>query len=147
MSGRDRFDTWAALPQVRVGVLVALTGDGTPLVVDAAWPEAPAYGARSVVDLRGDHIGAEVVVACEGGDPARPIVLGVLQGAPQRPGPLTVEGDGQRMVVSAQEQLVLRCGKASITLTREGKVLIDGAHVLSRASGMNRIKGGSVQVN
>ncbi len=58
-----------------------------------------------------------------------------------------MDADGQRMVVSAKEQLVLRCGQASITLTKAGKVLIDGTHVLSRASGVNRVKGGSVQLN
>ena len=44
-------------------------------------------------------------------------------------------------------QIVLRCGEASITLTRAGKVLIRGAYVLSRSSGTNRIQGGSVEIN
>jgi hypothetical protein len=34
-----------------------------------------------------------------------------------------------------------------LTLTHAGKVLIRGAYVLSRSSGVNRIKGGSVQIN
>jgi len=42
---------------------------------------------------------------------------------------------------------VLRCGKASITLTREGKVLIHGSYISSRSTGVNRVKGGSVQLN
>jgi hypothetical protein len=42
---------------------------------------------------------------------------------------------------------VLRCGKASITLTSAGKVLIRGTYVLSRSSGVNKIKGGSIQLN
>ena len=50
-------------------------------------------------------------------------------------------------MVSARDQLVLRCGKASVTLTRAGKVLIEGTYVLSRSSGVNKIKGGSVQLN
>jgi hypothetical protein len=58
-----------------------------------------------------------------------------------------VDADGERMIVSAKEQVVLRCGKASITLTKAGKVLIQGSYVLSRSSGVNRIKGGSVQLN
>jgi hypothetical protein len=41
----------------------------------------------------------------------------------------------------------LQCGKASITLTRAGKVLINGAYVSSRSSGVNRLKGGSIQLN
>jgi hypothetical protein len=43
--------------------------------------------------------------------------------------------------------MVLRCGKASITLTRAGKVLIQGSYVLSRSTGVNRVKGGAVQIN
>ena len=62
-------------------------------------------------------------------------------------GQVEVDADGERMIVSAKEQLVLRCGKASITLTKAGKVLIQGAYVLSRSSGVNRIKGGSVRIN
>jgi hypothetical protein len=63
------------------------------------------------------------------------------------PGQLEVDADGQRMIVSAKEQIVLRCGKASITLTKAGKVLIQGTYVLSRSSGVNRVKGGSVKIN
>ena len=55
--------------------------------------------------------------------------------------------DGQRLIVSAKEQLVLRCGKASITLTKAGKVLVEGTYLLSRSTGVNRVKGGSVQLN
>jgi hypothetical protein len=55
--------------------------------------------------------------------------------------------DDDQLVFAAKEQVVLRCGKASITLTRAGKVLIRGAYLLSRSSGVHRIKGGSVQIN
>lgn len=55
--------------------------------------------------------------------------------------------DGQRVTFDAKEQIELRCGKSSIILTRAGKVLIRGAYLLSRSTGANRIKGGSVQLN
>jgi hypothetical protein len=51
------------------------------------------------------------------------------------------------MIVSARKQLVFRCGRASITLTEDGKVLIQGTYLSSRSSGVHRIKGGSVQIN
>lgn len=148
MSGRDHFESWAAMP-VRIGELVALTEGGTTaLVVDPALPGTPARAARSVVDLHGGHIGRPVVLLFEEGNPERPIVMGVLGGGEQRPAEtLLVESDGERMVVAARQQLVLRCGRASITLTRAGKVLIEGSYLLSRSSGVNRIKGGSVQLN
>jgi hypothetical protein len=43
--------------------------------------------------------------------------------------------------------VVLRCGKASITLTKAGKIIIDGAYVSHRSSGVLRLRGGSVQIN
>jgi uncharacterized protein (DUF2345 family) len=55
--------------------------------------------------------------------------------------------DGESVVIEAREQVVLRCGRASITLTKAGKILIQGEYVSSRSAGVNRIKGGSVQIN
>jgi hypothetical protein len=124
----------------------------TPLVMFPGQPGGAAVRARAVLDLHGEHIGRDVVLMFEDGEPGRPIVLGCLppaEGWPlvERPGQVEVDADGERLIVSAKEQLVLRCGKASITLTKAGKVLIQGAYVSSRSSGVNRIKGGSVQLN
>ncbi len=63
--------------------------------------------------------------------------MGVLRGSAgwpldEQPGQVEVDADGERLLVSAKEQLVLRCGKASITLTKAGKVLIEGSYLLSR---------------
>jgi hypothetical protein len=124
----------------------------TPLVTFPGQAGSAAVAARSTVDLHGAHIGRRVVLVFEGGDPARPVVLGVLRegtGWPleDRPGAVSVDADGERLLVTAREQLVLRCGKASITLTATGKIIIRGAHVSSRSTGVNRILGGSVQIN
>ena len=75
--------------------------------------------------------------------------MGLLQPAPgpAKAGAVAVERDGERLTLTADREIVLRCGKASLTLTRAGKVLIRGAYLLSRSSGVNRIKGGSVQIN
>jgi hypothetical protein len=138
---------------VQIGELVAMTNEGrTPLVVYPGQPGTAALTARTTVDLHGAHIGKQVVLMFEAGNPARPIVMGVLregEGWPveQKPHQVEIDADGERMIVSAHEQLVLRCGKASITLTKAGKVLIQGSYVLSRSSGVNRVKGGAVQLN
>jgi hypothetical protein len=138
---------------VVIGQLIALTDEGqTPLVTLPGQTGSAAMRARSTVDLHGAHIGGQVVVAFEDADLRKPIVLGVLRGGAawpleQRPAQVDVDADGERMVVSAKNQLILRCGKASITLTRAGKVLIEGAYVSSRSSGVNRVKGGSIQLN
>jgi hypothetical protein len=138
---------------VVVGTLVAIESDGgIPLVLYSGRRDRAAVRARSVVDLHAAHIGKEVVLMFEGGDFARPIVMGVLRGAfgwplDDRPAQVEVDADGERLVVSAKDQLVLRCGEASITLTRAGKVLIRGNYVSTRSAGVHRIKGGSVQIN
>lgn len=142
-----------ALTGMVVGELLALADDGaTALVRYPGQPEAAARRAATTVDLHGHHIGQRVTLMFDQGDPARPVVMGVLRVATgwplaEIPGAVQVQGDGERLIVSARDQLVLRCGKASITLTKAGKVLIDGSHVLSRSSGVNRVKGGSVQLN
>ena len=55
--------------------------------------------------------------------------------------------DGRRITLEATDEIVLRCGPASITLRRNGRVVMRGVQVETRAKGVNRIKGGSVQIN
>lgn len=157
MGGRDLSAAEARLlaapataAAVAIGELIAITGDGkTPLVRIGS--DVPVLRARSTVDLCAAHIGTSLVVAYEDGDAQRPIVIGLLRGearvvAPAR-APVVIETDGERLVVDAKQQLVLRCGKACITLTSAGKVLIEGSYISSRSTGVNRVKGGSVQLN
>jgi uncharacterized protein (DUF2345 family) len=58
-----------------------------------------------------------------------------------------VRVDGKKVVLEAQEEVVLKCGDASITLNKSGKISIRGKYILNRSTGVNRILGGSVQVN
>lgn len=51
------------------------------------------------------------------------------------------------LVLTAAKQLTIRCGESSITLTAAGKIIIRGKYIVSRSSGVQRIKGGSVQIN
>jgi hypothetical protein len=142
-----------AMPGAVIGTLIGFKDEGgTPLVLYSGQPGSAALGAASVIDLQGMHIGRQVMLLFERGDPRRPIVMGVLRGPhawplAEQPGSVEVDADGERLVLTAKEQLVLRCGKASITLTKAGKVLIEGAYVSHRSSGVLRIKGGAVQIN
>ncbi|GBC62136.1 hypothetical protein DENIS_3099 [Desulfonema ishimotonii] len=99
-----------------------------------------------------------VLLVFENNDPRRPVIIDTLHPAigeaepaesvtlpAERPEAVTV--DGKRVIFDAEEEIVLRCGKASITLTRAGKIIIRGAYLLNRSSGVNRIKGASVQIN
>lgn len=132
-----------------IGTLVGIDDTGRPLVAFEHSPNGAPLPARSTVPIAATDAGREVVLMFESGDATRPLVLGLLQPSPasdQSPG-VTVKRDGQRLVLSAQQEIELKCGKASIILTRAGKVLIRGAYVLSRSSGVNRLKGGVVHIN
>jgi hypothetical protein len=145
---------------VIVGTLVGMSNLGEPLVEHALSPDPDgSLPARSTVSLDPRQIGREVVLAFEGGDPRNPIVLGVLRQpgdrryeTPEaRPAAsetrVEVQRDGEQLFLTAEREIVLRCGEASITLTRAGKILVRGTYLLLRSSGVNRIKGGSVQIN
>ena len=135
-----------------VGNLVRV-GEDEVTVDYSGNPAGGPLPARTVVRLGSEDEGKEVVLGFQEGDLRRPLVLGVVQNGKgnteSKPtwSPLEVDADGKRAVLHAEEEIVLRSGKASITLTRAGKVIIRGAYVLSRSSGVNRIKGGSVQIN
>jgi hypothetical protein len=107
--------------------------------------------ARSIVPLSKEQLGAEVLVAFEEGSLRLPTIMGSFwrpEPSPETAAqPIEAKVDGEQVVIEGKKEIVLKCGKSSITLTRAGKVLIRGAYVLSRSSGVNRIKGGSVQVN
>ena len=106
--------------------------------------------AQSTVSIQKEIIGREAALLFEQGDPARPILIGLIWKPKEKSVTTTdskVSIDGERIVLTAQKEIVLQCGEASITLTRAGKVLIRGTYLLSRSSGVNRIKGGVVLVN
>lgn len=51
------------------------------------------------------------------------------------------------LVFSAERKITLQCGKASITLHPNGKIVLRGEYILSDAKGVNRIAGGRVELN
>ena len=56
-------------------------------------------------------------------------------------------GEEIDVLLEAKENLTLRVGAGSITLRKDGKILIRGKDLVSRADRMNRIKGGAVSIN
>lgn len=134
---------------VVVATVAGFDAGGAPRIAFAGNPLQRPVSARSTVALAAADVGKDVAVSFEQGDPARPIVLGKLW-HPDGPVPLPVvepEVDGERLVLTAKKEIVLQCGSASLTLTKAGKILLRGDYILSRSSGVNRVKGGSVQIN
>jgi hypothetical protein len=152
------------LDGVVIGMVMDVAKDGQIHVVFPGNPNEEAIPARATVPLSKRDIGAEVALVFEQGNPGSPIIVGRLL----RPGdPMEDPDDGEKQVdvdlgpttisvdngaeeivdIEGKEQVVIRCGRASITLTRSGKILLRGAYISSRSSGANRIKGGSIHLN
>ena len=93
--------------------------------------------------------GWDVLVVMAGEAPAQPYVLGVVQPPPSRAPARAafVERDGDRVTIQGEREIVLQCGDARVVLRRDGKILIHGRDVTSRARRRHRIRGGTVEIN
>jgi hypothetical protein len=136
--------------EVIIGQLVQLDETGHAWVDYPRNPTHHALSALTTIPLSPNRVGREVALLFAEGDLSKPVIIGLIHvhtELPTETSTVAAKLDGERIVLSAKQAIVLKCGKASITLTRAGKVIIRGAYLLSRSSGVNRIKGGSVQMN
>ena len=147
---------------LRIGTVVGTDADGEVLVnfegSDQGHTAARLTSSAKEKLLHGFPAGREVLLGFDDGNSCRPIIIDTLfssceeTAAPsdrvlEADKPETIELDRKRLVLDAQDEVVLRCGEASITLTKTGKVLIKGSYLISRSSGTNSIKGSSVRIN
>jgi Domain of unknown function (DUF6484) len=159
--GRPRQSALPNASAVVLGTLVAFDSQGHPLV---SWPgqgdaaSSQASQATSLVALAPEQLGQTVALSFPSSS-VQPLILGVVW---QPPSPtashqhqdIQAEADGeiydlqgQHVQLEGQESVTLRCGKASITLTADGQILLRGAYINSHSSGTQRIKGAAVRIN
>ena len=156
----DRAPDDSALPAAAgIATVVSLTAEGVPAIQYGTTGPAPARLAVPATRERLELAIAErqqVVVVFEDRDPARPIIVGFIEalaapdpGLKQEAGDPVLEADvdGRRVRVTAKDEIVLQCGSASITLRRNGRIIVRGTYVETHSEGTNRIKGGQVQIN
>ncbi len=140
------------------GRLTKLNERGEPLVDFPGNPLEKPVAACSTVPVKPEDIERRIVLMFDEGNLRKPIIIGILRkdvqaatADKQDMHALTnspeCEIDGEKVVFTAEKEIVLRCGEASITLTSAGKVLIQGNYVLSSASGINQVQGNAVKIN
>lgn len=164
--------TQIAPGEIILGTILSIDALGQPKVDFPQNPENTAISAITTVALQQTEISRQVALLFNQGDLSQPIVMGLIhsplqamldsfeqeQGtsSSERSQQVELAGnikgnnvciDGKTMIFEAEDEIVFKCGQSSITLTKEGKVLIRGKYLLNRSSGVNRIMGGSVQVN
>ena len=128
--------TWTGATGTRSGMgFLAETGSGHTLVMDGA-PDAakPENGGLNLAPRP-----METLLAGAGGCTAYDVVLILKRGRH--------DVRGCQLKLTAERDIVLQCGQASITLRRDGKIEVKGTNVLSASRGPNRIKGASIALN
>lgn len=159
---RDQIPLEGALERVhpRTGRIAASEKAGEILVECDGHGPVPARLLSGINRLElssKNSVGREVLLVFDGGDPDRPIVVGVLENVLESLVSMGMESREQaacessameeRLVLEAADEMVLKCGEGSITIKKEGRIVIRGTDIVSRASGTNKIKGGSVELN
>lgn len=144
-----------AVPGVCVGILATADPSEGLRVVYGQQSLSEPVSARTIVPVSPDDAGRDVLLVFENGHPDRPIITGFIQEQPVVLS-LTPEEkqtfndthvDGKRVFLEAEKEIVLRCGKSSVMLRADGKIIIKGMEVVSRAKGTNKVKGGTVRIN
>ena len=103
-------------------------------------------------------VGCSVLLLFEENDLLSPVIVGVVHDhipyqyekkdeAVTMDMPLQASIDGMTVLLEAKKEIVLSCGKSSITLTKDGKIIVKGTQLVSRSSGTNKIKGAAVSIN
>ena len=153
----------APIEGMRVGKIISVTESGGVLVDIVGIASGPVVArittsAKSAIIGKGNPVGREVLVAFADNDSNCPVIVDTMYSlieeiseseliAPVAEEAQEVTIDGKRITFDADNEIVLKCGKSSITLTRAGKILIKGEYVLSQSTGENKIRGGSVAIN
>lgn len=155
-----------AAGEIIIGTLVGLNDNGQALVDFAQNPASEPLAAMSTTAVTQHQVTRQVALLFNQGDLKQPIIMGLIHSPLQAmlesfgqqnvtekielAGDLNIDDvkvEGNKVTFEAQEEMVFKCGESSITLTKAGKILIRGKYLLNRSSGVNRIMGGSVQVN
>jgi len=143
----DILDNPSSMPRgkgITIGTFCGWNDEGAPLVEYPDNSRQIPVSARSTVALVKQDIGSEVALLFEDNSSRCPLVVGLIQPPVTD---LTATVDDEVVVLEAKERIELRCGKAKIVLTRDGRILIKGTDVMSRSEGPNRLKGASIQIN
>ena len=143
-----------------VGRIIEVTADGRVMV------DFPENRGRRPVESRfvslgsspfdnKSLVGTPVLIVFEDANPRLPIILGPVfertSDASQALGGRAIakqsEPDGGSAILEAREEVLLRCGESSLSMRKDGRIVLKGRTIVSRASRTNKIRGASVTIN
>ena len=145
----------------KLGTIERIDDSGEVFVNFAGYPECPVKAAVAVhlvadIDSPQVLLESKVLLVFEDNDVRYPVIVGLVadsinearrsaEDARNLLAELIV--DGRSLKISAQDEISLACGKSRITLRKDGKIVLRGTDVISRASASNRIRGARVKIN
>ncbi|TGB74231.1 hypothetical protein CRI66_21985 [Escherichia sp. E4694] len=110
--------------------------------------------AMSLCPVEKKDVGRVCAIQFIQGDLTKPVVMGFIQSTSYSTSSEIAQTDniavvrqGNRVVIKADDELVLQCGESCIVMTAEGTVYIRALYIDSHAQATHRLRGGSVQVN
>lgn len=135
----------------QTGRVVGIDAEGRVFVDFPGNPSGPVPAKLAVTDMAISEIltdpqRPDVLLVFDDNDLARPIIIGRVRDRLPADG-LEIHVSARRFTVETDEGVELRCGDAKLRITREGKVVVLGNDVVSRARRRNKIKGGTVNIN
>ena len=145
-----------------IGTLVAVDSNNQPLVDYDDNPANTPIRATSLILLPINQKASlefplKVLITLID-EKSPPIIVGIVH---EQPFSHVIEQDTTRMGtenncheisadfihVQGNEEIQFNCGKSSLSLKKDGQVIIKGENITNRARGNNKIKGASVKIN
>ena len=140
---------------ILIGQLIAVDPDGRPLV-DIPGCIGPCVArllqdVLNLAEINEIELPTMVLLAVPAVDDDSPVILGLINDTLSQPSQKHeidlpcgdkqhVSIDGEQVMLEAKEEMVLSCGKSSITLKKNGKVIIKGVDLINRAARTNKNK-------
>jgi hypothetical protein len=125
------------------GEVVRRTANGE-LFIDYVRNSLGPLPARTLVE--DVDAGMKVLLAFDEGDPTRPIILGVIFDRARTKSRM-LHLKAARIVLEAQDELVMHCGQGAFEARKDGKVQVRGRDIVSRAERSNKVRGATVLIN
>jgi hypothetical protein len=128
-------------------LFIAEHGDGVPVPVVIG----TAISDGVLVPSARNHQRALVVRTDD--SPSNWVLIGLVRervsaaARDAEPGQLEVKIDGETLRLTADREIELRCGNASLILRQSGRVILKGTHVVTSSRGPLKVKGATVEIN
>jgi hypothetical protein len=120
---------------VVVGFIITIDKQNNPMVDFDCNVYKQPIPAISLVEINKTHTGCKVALMFEKNRADKPIIMGFMH-IPE-----------QTKSITAEKELLIKCGKASIRLKENGDIVINGRELISRARKNNIIRGGTILLN